>query len=204
MKIYKIISLILALIMIISLSSCIEIRLPSGNSSDPHDDPHNNYNPVQSGGNGDETDSAGEGGEGNLTYVYSVLSKTLHLSGCYHTSRMNDDYKFEFKGDINILLGKGYTICKDCLVPDDEEEEDPEEDEEELISRDDATYAYNKVSLVIHTLECHHLEIIIEKNLRYTDLTMDELLELEYRPCGVCLREEYKEYKKNHPEEFEK
>ncbi len=203
MKISRAISLILVLIMILSLSSCIEIHLPSSDSSDPHDDPHNYYQTGQSGGSTEGDDDGAQGGEGNVTYVYSVLSKTLHLSGCYHTNRMNDDYRLEFTGDINFLLGKGYTICKDCLVPEEKEDEKDEEDEV-LISRDDATYAYNKVSLVIHTLECHHLEIIIEKNLRYTDLTMDELLELEYRPCGVCLPDEYKKYKKNHPEEFEK
>ena len=126
--------------------------------------------------------------------------------GSYHrTPAVSRRLIFEFTGDINLLLGKGYTICKDCLVPKEEEDEnEDEEEEEDLISRDDATFAYNKVSLVIHTLECHHIEIIIEKNLRYTDLTIDELLALEYRPCGVCLPDEYKEYKKNHPEEFEK
>ena len=198
MKNSGIISLIVAIIMIFSLTSCIEINVPSDKENDPHNNTHDNYQPPEE----DESDESTQGGEGNVTYVYSVLSKTLHLPGCYHTGRMNEDYKFEYTGDIAIMLGKGYTICKDCLVPDEEkeEEEEPEEDEN-LIAKEDANYAYNKVSLVIHTLDCHHLEIMIEKNLRYTDLTIEELLELEYRPCGACMPDEYKEYKKNHPEE---
>lgn len=188
MKSSRIISLILSLIMLISLVSCNQVHMHTGhggNNSSSNSDP-----------------SHEQGGEGNVTYVYSVLSKTLHLPTCYHIERMSDEYKFEFKGDISVLLEKGYTICRDCLVPKDETEKEPEEDDENKVAREDATYAINAASKWLHTLDCYHLEVMAEKNLKYTDLTLEELIALdEYRPCAFCLPDEAEEWEKNHPEE---
>lgn len=142
-----------------------------------------------------------QGGEGTVTYIYSVVSKTLHLPECYHVERMNDDYKIEHKGSIVSLLEKGYTICKDCLVPDTEEdEEEPEVEDYYSVPEDQATYAYNKTSRVVHELDCHNIDSMNEKNLRFTNLTLEELLELEHIPCGSCMPDEYEEYQNNHPE----
>lgn len=228
MKSYRVVALLLTVIMIFAMVGCNHNG--HGGSDDPHGNAHNQQNqqnqqipntnttPEQNnGGNvGSEngTPDSGEneeiigGAEGKVTYVYSVLSKVIHLPECYHIGRINDLYKKEFTGDINELLAdEDFTICKDCLVPDEDtgdEDEDDSEDDGNKISKEEATYAINKSSGVIHTLDCYHLEIIVEKNLEYTDLTIEQLLLEEHRPCGSCLPDDYEEYKKNHPEEFEK
>ena len=208
MKSTRIIAIALVLSLILSLCSCIEINSghTGGNS---HGDQNNGQNEITDPEDGeeDEEDPETEGAEGKVTYVYSVVSKTLHLPGCYHTERMNPEYIVSFTGDISEKLNAGFTICEDCLVPDNEkdkeEDEEPAEDEI-LIPKEEATYATNKKSLVIHLLDCHMIDAMIAANLRYTDLTYEELLELKYRPCGTCMEEEYKQYKKDHPELFDK
>lgn len=191
MKDYRFLALLLALVLLFSLISC--------KNNDPHGD----------GGNGgeaqdqhDNTEGQQQGGEGQVTYVYSVVSKTLHLPNCYHIDRMNEDYKFEYTGSITVLLEKGYTICRDCLVPDTEEEEEPAEDDTNKVAKEDATFVINSASKMLHTLDCHHVEVIVEKNIQYTDLTLEELIALdEYEPCAVCLPDEAEEYDKNHPDD---
>ena len=89
-------------------------------------------------------------------------------------------------------------------MPDEEPEEDDTEEDENLIAKEDATYATHKVKKVVHLINCYTLESMSQKNLRYTDLSFEELLALEYRPCGTCMPEEYEQYKKDHPDEFEK
>ena len=201
MKSRTIIAILLVLSSIFSLFSCTEQNFH--NSHDPHDDYNNNQGVNQTPA-GDTDAEKPDGAEGKVTYVYSVISKTMHLPDCYHTERMNEDYKFEYTGDLSVMLEKGYTICKDCLVPDEEKEDDEDKEDEILIPKEEATFATNKKSFVVHLLDCYMLDAMIEENLRYTDLTYEALMELKYRPCGTCMPEEYKEYKKNHPEEFEK
>ena len=210
MKSTRIIAIALLLSLILSLCSCIEIN-PGHTGGDPHGNQNDNHGDntesEDDGGEGDEAeDEVIEGAEGKVTYVYSVVSKTLHLPGCYHTERMNPDYVKPYTGDINVLLNEGYTICEDCLVPDDEKKEDKEEEKEDeiLIPKEEATYATNKKSLVIHHLDCYMIDAMIPENLRYTNLSYEELLEMKYRPCGTCMEEEYKQYKKDHPELFDK
>ena len=153
-------------------------------------------------GKGEQTDSGSisQGGEGRVTYIYSVVSKTLHLPDCYHVERMNDDYKVEHTGSIVPMLEKGYTICKDCLIPEDEKEEEPEKEDPYSVPESQAKYAYNKTSRVVHELDCHNIDSMSDKNLRYTNLTLDELLKLKHIPCGSCMPDEYEEYMKNNPD----
>lgn len=188
MNFHRFLALLLALVMALSIISC--------KKEDSHGDYHPSPNDQQQSNN--DTQS---GGEGTVTFVYSVVSKTLHMKGCYHIDRMNEEYIFEHTGSITPLLEKGYTICKDCLVPDDEKDDEPEKEDDYAVSVDQATYAYNKASRVIHELDCHNLKIMNEENLRYTNLSIDELIELFHVPCGSCLPDEYEQYKKDHPEE---
>ena len=212
MNFSRIAALIITLVLIFSMISCDHSHgHPSNDNYDPHDNiqnPNQNQNGEDQEGSeeneGDEGNESNEGNEGKITYMYSVLSKTLHLPNCYHIENIKEDYLFEYTGDITVMLGKGYTICKDCLVPDEEKDDKEEEKEEEnLIAKEDATYATHKIKLVIHLVDCYTLESMSEDNLRYTDLTYEELLAAKYRPCGTCMHEEYEQYKKDHPEEFE-
>lgn len=186
----KILAIVLALTLILSITSC-----DKKNKNNNSDDPHGQYGQHTE---NPENDSQ-QGGEGKVTYVYSVVAKTLHLPGCYHLDRMNEEYKFEYTGSITALLENGYTICKDCLVPDKKEEE-PEEDDTNKIAKEDATFVINSSSKALHCLDCHIIDSMEEKNIEYTDLTLEELIALDkYKPCGFCLPDEYKEYEKNHP-----
>jgi hypothetical protein len=207
MTIKRIIALAISFILIFSMISCDTSNQNSHGSSDPHDQyPHPDQSQATGGNNESEENEEEEGGEGKVTYVYSVLAKMLHLPDCYHVENIKEDYLKEYTGDITVLLQKEYTICRDCLVPDEEEDNDDEEDEEDenLIDKEDATYATNKSNKVIHLLDCYTLESMSSKNLRYSDLTYEELIDLDYRPCGTCMPDEYKQYKEEHPEKFEK
>lgn len=184
MKGLKLTTLLVVLVLLFSLASCNKLHLKKNNN--------NKENQDNVGGEIEETP---------VTYVYSVLSKTIHLSDCYHIDRMNEDYKFEVEGDVNQLIAKGYTLCKDCLAPDVEDEPEEEEDNTPKIPIEEATYAVNTSSKTFHHLECHHVSVIADKNLDYTDLSADELMADEYKPCSVCLPDEAKEYETTHPEE---
>lgn len=149
----------------------------------------------------------GEGGEDNeekddkneeTVYVYSVLSKSIHLQGCYHVNEIKDDYKKEISGDVSPLLEKGYTLCKDCFPP--AVDPEPDEPEEPGISKDEATFLINKSSHKIHMLDCYHIAEMAEANIEYTDLTLEELLEADNIPCATCLPEQWEKYKAEHPE----
>ncbi|MBO7196061.1 MAG: hypothetical protein J6V80_01880 [Clostridia bacterium] len=183
------IALLLVLILTFSLFSC-------NNSS---------HKGNQSGHQGQitpEDDEEGLEEETELTYVYSIVTKVLHLPDCYHIDRMNDEYVTQHSGDITLLLQNGYTVCRDCLVPDDlEKEEEEEEDDTNKVAPEDATFVINKSSKIVHLLDCYHVEKMVEKNRQYTDLMLDELIADEHRPCGVCMPEEAKEYEKTHPKE---
>ena len=188
----RLVYILLILVLMFALISCNNGGHNSGNNSS--DDPHNNIN-----SNDIHDDAEQQGGEGTVTYVYSVLSKTLHLPNCYHVGEIKEEYRFEYTGYISELLEKGYTICKDCLVPDTEEE--GTEDDANKIAKEDATYVLNSSSKALHMLDCHHIKEMDEKNIEYTDLTLEELIELDvYKPCGFCLPDEYKEYMEKHPD----
>jgi hypothetical protein len=76
-------------------------------------------------------------------------------------------------------------------------EEEPVEDEN-AVKPEDATFVVNRNSLTVHELDCHHIEAMSEKNIKYTDLTLEELLATEHVPCGACMPDEYKKYKEEH------
>ena len=175
----KLIALLLCFVLAFSLSAC---------NKHGHANQHQN------------ADNDSDGGEDKIVYVYSVVSKTIHLSDCYHVDRMNEEYKNYFEGDLNSLLANGYTLCRDCIDVQIKEEE-PEEEDPNKVSKEDATYVINASSKTFHELGCHHIEGMAEKNIKYTDLSLEELVAEEIKPCSSCLPDAAKEWKENHPEE---
>ncbi len=195
MKILRLLALTVSIILMLSLFSCDQLHLHTGKGSSNSKDPHDQHQPPSD-------NEENEGGEGKVTYVYSVISKVLHLPDCYHIDRIKEEYKFEYTGDITVMFEKGYTVCKDCLAPD-EPEEEPEEEEEDpnKVAKEDATYLINSSSNKFHKLDCYHIEGMSEKNIKYTDLSIEELIALEHRPCATCFPDEAEEWEKNHPDE---
>ena len=215
MKSERLIALILVLAMALSFVSCGEIKYVTIDGSDQQTDseenPSDNQKPVEDEKQPDdqekdpETNDSGnienQPSDGHKTiYIYSIMSKTIHLPGCHHIDRINEDYKKEFEGDITELLLKKFELCDSCFPTEDEEEEPEEEPEEEnKVSKDDATFVINSNSNKLHDLECRHIEGMNEENIKYTDLTLEELIALDtYIPCGTCLPDEYEEYKEKH------
>lgn len=188
MNIKRSIALILALIFTLSLSSC-----------DPHYFPQN-QRPQAPSTPEQPTTPEDEGGEGNVTYVYNITRKTLHLPDCHYAEDMDPELRVEYTGDITLLLQKGYTICKVCLVTDTDKDDDEPEEEVNTIPKEDATYAINTRSRVFHLVNCHNVTNSSGQNIRYTNLTVIELISLDYSPCGSCLPEEYKKYKESNPD----
>ena len=86
----------------------------------------------------------------------------------------------------------------------DVEEDTTEEDTANKVAKEDATFVINSATDRLHQLTCYHIDNMISKNIEYTDLTLEELLSLEYIPCAICLPDEFAEYKEKHPEKFEK
>lgn len=192
----RLLAILLVFIMLFSMVSC---KQKNPHINNPGDNSHDNNDLHNDSANQQHNDASNQGGEGKVTYVYSILSKTLHLPSCYHAGEIKEDYRFEYTGYITELLEKGYTICKDCLVPDKEEEEP--EDDTNKVAKEDATFVINSSSKALHMLDCHHIKEMEEKNVQYTDLTLEELIELDiYKPCGFCLPDEYKEYMEKHPD----
>lgn len=188
MKHLKYLSAIIVLIMALSLVSCGQAHIHTGK--------HQNQG-SGTGTNGDQTVQP-------ITYVYSITRKVLHLPDCYHIQFMNEDFKSYYNGDIALLFEKGFTICKDCLATKDDTNEDkviiPDEDE---VPAEEATFVVNRSSLTIHMKGCSYIKKMSEKNVKYTSLTMDQLLETEHVPCGHCMHDDYLAYKAAHPEKFE-
>lgn len=195
MRITRIIALLTALFLAFSLAAC------NDNGKDSEKQNGGQEGSGENGNNGTENGEAGDGSEGGnnsenentestdvTVYVYSIITKSIHLSDCYHVNRINEDYKKEFIGDVNELLAKGddYSLCRDCL---DIKEETPGEDEENenKVSRAEATYLINASNGKFHVLDCHQTKGMKEENIQYTKLSIEELLELEYSPCGSCL-----------------
>ncbi|MBQ8302262.1 MAG: hypothetical protein IJX97_01770 [Clostridia bacterium] len=208
----KLIALLLAMLTMLQLASCGKIHYHNGNIPKPLD-------PSQDGGTGgadtdgeENTDNNSEENqegnendgteipEGALVYVYSVNSKVLHREDCYHVERMNEDYKKTFVGDLAELIEREFELCKSCFKPPKVEEDTEEpEDNTNKIPIEEATYLINTNSLKLHCLDCYHVESMSDKNIEYTNLTLEELIALdEYIPCGTCLPDEAEEYKEKH------
>ena len=180
MKISKIFAFLLCIVLVISLGSC---------KKHGHTNQHQN------------NDQSTTDDEGTITYVYSVVSKTVHLPDCYHIDRMNEEYKNYFEGDVNELVARGYSLCRDCIDIQVKEEEPEEEDNTNKIPKEEATYLINTSSKTFHELDCYHIKGMSDKNVEYTDLSLEELVAEEIKPCGTCLPDAAKEWKENHPEE---
>lgn len=184
MKALKFLSILTSLILALSMASCAH---GSGNNQNANNQNNQNLNQNQ-------------GGEGNITYVYSVYSKTIHLPSCSHVGRINEEYLKTTQEIASLLQDEEYTICRDCLVTE-EEKPEPEEDDTNKIPKEEATFVINKSSKALHTLECFRIKTMEEKNIEYTNLTLEELMELdENKPCKDCLPDAAKEYYEKHPE----
>ena len=182
MKIRKLLCIIMVICTVFSLFACNK-----KNKDDGKNDP-----------NVGTTDN-----NSKVVYVYSVNSKSIHLPTCHFAQTIKEDYRKETT-DLMALLDKEYELCKFCFPVEKEEPEEEEEEEEEIIQKvpyEDATYILNNKTFKIHEKGCQHLETLSAKNTENTDLSYEELLVLEYSPCGTCMPAEYKEYKKDHPDE---
>ena len=194
MKNYKFLSTILILIMIFSLVSCKE----KDSHQNSHQGHNNNTGVVNP--NTEDDDVEQSGGEGYVTYYYSVLAKTLHLGDCYHVKEIKEEYLKTTK-QVAHLLEDGYTFCRVCLIPDDDTDTEDKEDDTNKVAKEDATYVINSSLKTLHELDCSSVKEMKEKNIQYTDLTLEELIELDiYKPCKNCLPDEAKEYYEKHPE----
>ena len=134
-----------------------------------------------------------------IVYVYSVSSGSFHLEGCSYIKEIKEKY-LKTTEDITYLLEEGYEPCRKCFPP--AVEPDPEEEEEPTIPIEQATFTINKSSKKIHYIDCYIVKEMNSDNVKYTDLSLEQLLEEEYAPCGHCMPEQYEQYKKDHPELF--
>ena len=182
MKIKRLIALMLVIITLISTVSC--------NKNKHNGDVDGNL-PT------DSSQNQQQGGEGNVTFYYSVNSDKFHIAGCYHLYSIEKKF---MKTSMNAseLISDGYAPCRDCIV---QQSATEEEDNSNKIAKEDATFVIGTGNNKLHTLDCHNVKKIQEKNLEYTDLTIDELMEIDkYAPCKDCLPDEAKIYYEKHPE----
>ena len=208
----KLIALLLAMLMMLQLASCGKIHYHNNNVPKPLDPSQDGgSNDIGTGGeenngnNNGENQGNGENDvtdipEGALVYVYSVNSRVLHREDCYHAERINEEYKKTFTGDLAEIIEKEFELCKSCFKPPNVEDntEEPEDDKNK-IPLEEATFLINSNSLKLHCLDCYHVESMSDKNIEYTNLTLEELIALdEYIPCGTCLPDEAEEYKEKH------
>lgn len=135
-----------------------------------------------------------------IIYVYSASSGSFHLEGCTYINDIKEKH-LKTTEDITFLLEEGYEPCKRCFPPAVELEPD-EEEEEPSIPKEQATFTINKSSKKIHYIDCYIVKEMNSDNVKYTDLSLEQLLEEEYAPCGHCMPEQYEQYKKDHPDLF--
>lgn len=147
----------------------------------------------------DETDNTETPENQVITYVYSVSSGSFHLEGCSYISEIKEKY-LKTTDDITYLLEEGYEPCRKCFPP--AEEPEPEEEEEPSVPKEQATFVINKKSNKMHYVDCYIVKEMDSSNVRYTDLSLEQLLEDECVPCGHCMPEQYEQYKKDHPDLF--
>ena len=48
-------------------------------------------------------------------YILNTDSKKIHVPGCYHANRLEEDHKQDYIGDIEDLLADEYTKCGWCF-----------------------------------------------------------------------------------------
>ena len=176
----RLICTILLLAMLLSLASCNLIKNGHHKPTEPDaGDPSDEPKPT--------------------IYIYSVSSDSIHLEGCYHIDGIKEKY-LKTTEDVESLLNDGYKLCERCFPP--AKDPDPEEPEEPEIPKEQATFLINKSSKKMHHVDCHTIGEMVEPNMKYTDLSYEQLLEDDYAPCGHCMPEQYEQYKKDHPEKF--
>lgn len=185
MKYNRFIALLLVFVTLLSLISCKREK--------PHN--HNSH-----GNNMDlddqDQESEEEGGEGKVTFYYSVVSDKFHIADCYHLRSIEDKF-LKTSTSVPDLVADGYSPCRDCIVV----EEEPNEDDSNKITKEEATFVIGTGNNKLHTLDCHNVKKIFDENLEYTNLTIEELMEIDkYAPCKDCLPDEAKIYYQKHPE----
>lgn len=203
MLLRKVMCIILLVSMALSITSCITIQGDSNKNDQSNkadstgQQDVNNDTEIDKGDNETENEKPDK-----IVYVYSVKSNRIHRSDCTFAVKIDLEFKKETE-DISALLDKGYELCKTCFPPAKDESdtsEDDTEDELNKISRSEATYVINSKSMRFHLLDCRYGKEPLSTNCEYTNLTFDELLALEYVPCGSCQEDEYDDYMDAHPE----
>ena len=186
MRSSKILIALLILCTVFSLASCNHLHFHNGNNT-----PQNQNNVP-----------ADKPEEQRITYVYSVTQEVLHLPTCSHVANMKPEYRVTYDGDISVLFAKGFTVCRDCLAQKEEDEDLPIEPDPDEVPAEEASYVVNRSSKTIHEKDCYNVEKMSEKNVKYTNLSYEDLIATEHIPCGFCMKEEYEAYKKANPDKF--
>lgn len=136
-----------------------------------------------------------QGGEGYVTFYYSVNSDRYHIAECYHVYAIGEKF-MKTTTDVAALTADGYSPCEDCIAI----KEEPD-DNENVITREEATYVIGKGNNKLHKLDCHNLDKMYEENMIYTNLSIEMLMALDkYPPCKDCLPDEAEIYYAKHPE----
>ena len=131
-----------------------------------------------------------------IAFYYSVNSDKFHVADCYHLYSIVDKF-LKTSTSVPDLVADGYSPCRDCIVV----EEESNEDDSNKITKEEATFVIGTGNNKLHTLDCHNVRSIQEKHLEYTNLTIEELMEIDkYTPCKDCLPDEAKIYYQKHPE----
>lgn len=196
MQFKKIVALLTLIMMVFSLLSCNRYNenKENENQQGQQNNGETNQTPDENSPS-DKTPSENtpsDDSETELIFVYSVVRKVIHREDCASVALINKEYREEVKGDITGLLLDGFRLCSTCF-PVENEKEEPEDDENK-ITAEEATFVLNTSNMKIHDLECRHIKTMNEKNIEYTNLTIEELLALKYIPCGTCLTDEYEDY----------
>lgn len=175
MKMHKLLSSILILALALSMASC-----KNKNSSNASDDD----NDYLEGGSNPYDDTS----DGGITYVYSISSRTLHRETCYHSYAIDELYKKSYSGDITPLIERGFSFCALCCPEESElyNKKDESGPIDNGITRDEASYVLNVNSKKIHELDCKYATSMNPQNMQYTTLSVDELRQEGYLPCGTC------------------
>ena len=185
MKYNRFIALMLVFVTLFSLISCKR-------NNDKNNDDHDHNTNVDNEQQGSEQ----QGGEGKVTFYYSVVSDKFHIAGCYHLRSIEDKF-LKTSTSVPDLVADGYSPCRDCIVV----EEESNEDDSNKITKEEATFVIGTGNNKLHTLDCHNVKKIFDENLEYTNLTIEELMEIDkYAPCKDCLPDEAKIYYQKHPE----
>ena len=187
MKISKFIAVLLLLCTMYSLCSCNQLHFHSSNG-----------NLQNQNNNQDQQNTENQ----TFTYVYSVTQEVLHLPDCYHINFINPKFRVTYTGDISVLFAQGFTVCKDCFASDEEKEKPEKEPDPDEVPPEEATYVVNRSSLTIHVMGCYNIDKMSEKNVKYTNLSYEQLIETDHIPCGFCMPDEYKAYKEANPDKF--